>query len=142
MNKNLVKIGMKVIPYQKTAFTSKLEQSNVWKRAKSKNQEYLYVIDYDSALKYFVLDDVNMNDGENGDYFRPEDFEPYIETNVEELNKLMKQQTKILNTVEKYMNKYPFAKEGGSEYISQSNDPQIGAIDLACELADIYCEYN
>jgi hypothetical protein len=52
------------------------------------------------------------------------------------------QQIKILNAVDRYMNKYPFAKEGGSEYVSQSDPPQIGAIDLACELADIYCEYR
>ena len=49
---------------------------------------------------------------------------------------------KIINAVERYMSRYPFAKEGGSEYVSQSDDQQVGAIDLVCELADIYCEYN
>jgi len=104
----------------------------------------LYVIDRDYEFNCFVLDDKNVNNGENGDLFNPEDFKPYIEKIEQDKFKIFvtEQQVKILNAVDRYMSKYPFAKEGGSEYVSQSDDPQVGAVDLACELADIYCEYN
>jgi len=56
--------------------------------------------------------------------------------------KITEKQIKILNAVERYINKYPFCQKLGAEYVGQSDDPQIGAIDLACELADIYYEYK
>jgi len=135
-----VRIGMRVVPFQKTAFGN-LEHSNVWKDALNKNQSYLYIVGWDTSLNYFVLDDENFDNGDNGDYYNAEDFEPYEETRVVQ-QIVTEQQIKILNAVDRYISKYPFAKDGGSEYVSQSDDPQVGAIDLACELADIYCEYN
>jgi len=81
MKKEHVKIGMRVIPFQKTVF-SQLEKSNTWKDAQNKNQDYLYVVDWDDKLNCFVLDDENMNDEDNGDFFNPEDFEPYEEDGV------------------------------------------------------------
>jgi len=78
MKKEDIKIGMRVVPFQKTAF-SQLENSNTWKDALNKNQKYLYVIDWDDELNCFVLDDENINDGDNGDFFNTEDFKPYSE---------------------------------------------------------------
>jgi hypothetical protein len=54
---------------------------------------------------------------------------------------ISEQQIKILNAVELFMNKYPYLKKKGSKIFYES-DAQSGAIDLVCELADIYCEYN
>lgn len=89
MRKEDIEIGMKVVPYQKTAYTHELEDSGVWKDARNKNQDYLYVIDWDHALNCFVLNDENMNDGDNGDFFNAEDFKPY---NVSLKDKLLKLQ--------------------------------------------------
>jgi len=139
-----VKIGQKVIPYSKTVVNYEgLSNSNEWKYAMSINQYYLYVTEWNEDRKCFTLA-TEINGG--GDYFNAHDFEPYIETKVIQQDKfkiyITEQQVKILNAVDRYISKYPFAKDVGSEYVSQSDDPQIGAIDLACELADIYCEYN
>jgi len=82
MNKNDIKIGMRVVPFQKTAFTQKLENSGVWRDALSKGQEYLYVIDEDKEFECFVLNDENFNDDDNGDFFNPEDFEPFNEQDI------------------------------------------------------------
>ena len=144
MLKEDVEIGMKVIPYSKTVEDFEgLENSGHWKGAISINQYYLFVTGWHEDTNAFSLG-IEIND--SGDYFNACDFEPYIETQVVQQDKfkiyITEQQVKILNAVDRYVSKYPFAKEGGSEYVSQSDDPQVGAIDLACELADIYCEYN
>lgn len=144
MKKENVVIGQKVVPFQKTPdeFYG-LENSNNWKNALVKNQNYLFVSSWDEDEETFIL---GCNENGQGDYFNACDFEPYEETTTIQQDKfkiyVTEQQVKILNAVDRYMSKYPFAKEGGSEYVSQSDDPQVGAVDLACELADIYCEYN
>ena len=77
MKREDITVGMKVIPHSKTtANYGGLNWSTNWKRAKEINQPYLFV----SGIKTdkIILSD---KDGENdvGDYFLPEDFEPYIE---------------------------------------------------------------
>jgi len=54
---------------------------------------------------------------------------------------ITEQQVKILNSVDRYMSKHNFISVG-NEYVSQSNAPQVGMIDLVFELANIYCEYT
>lgn len=46
-------------------------------------------------------------------------------------------QVKILNAVERYINKHPFCKEVG-----QSDEAIEDGTKLVCELADIYYKYN
>lgn len=82
MRKQDVVIGMRVVPFQKTAYTYGLENSGVWKDARNKNQEYLYVIDWDEELKCFVLSDENVNNEDDGDFFNPEDFKHYNEQDI------------------------------------------------------------
>ena len=64
---------MKVVPHSKSY--GGLENSFVWQSAKNKNQPYLFVSRIQSA-KIILNDDI---DDEFGDFFLPEDFEPYIE---------------------------------------------------------------
>jgi hypothetical protein len=40
------------------------------------------------------------------------------------------------------MNKHPHAKTVGAEYVSQNDNAQIDAVDLVCDLADMYCKYE
>ena len=45
MKKEDVKIGMKVVPHSKSVWDKQtLTDSNCWKEATERNQEYLYVI--------------------------------------------------------------------------------------------------
>jgi hypothetical protein len=77
MRKEDIEIGMKVVPFQKTLEGyAEFEDSHVWKRAKEKNQNYLYVIDFDEDETYYILSEI-MNDEADGDFFNAEDFEPY-----------------------------------------------------------------
>ena len=48
----------------------------------------------------------------------------------------------ILNRVHSYMNKHPMAGRVGGEYVNQDDEAQIDAIELVCDLADVYCNYN
>ena len=77
MKREDIKIGLKVVPHSKTTINyGGLNWSTNWNRAKEINQPYLFV----SGIKTdkIILSD---EDGKNdvGDYFLPEDFEPYIE---------------------------------------------------------------
>ncbi len=67
-----VKIGMKVVPHDKTAgvmWTGSISPS--WERAKAKGQPYLFVKEFlDNA---WVLSD----DKDGGGFFNASDFEPY-----------------------------------------------------------------
>lgn len=76
-NKN-VKIGMKVMPFQKTAYWDGLDSSNAWNRAKNSNQPYLYVKEWDYDRGYWVLNDT-IDDNHGGDFFNSCDFSPYKE---------------------------------------------------------------
>ena len=79
MKKEDVKIGMKVVPHSKSIWNNQtLTDSNCWKEATERNQEYLYVIFWSDSFSAFVLTE-NEENQEDGEYFNSEDFEPYEE---------------------------------------------------------------
>lgn len=74
-----VKIGMKVVPFQKTVKGyDGLSTSVAWYRAKEKHQPFLYVAKKDGDGIFILYDDVNYVDL-GCDYFNACDFQPYIE---------------------------------------------------------------
>lgn len=76
MNNSDVKIGMKVVPFQKT-IGDVFEKSIVWKWAQRDKQPFLYVNGYEPYNDYWRLH--NSETGEqNGDFYKAEDFEPYV----------------------------------------------------------------
>ena len=68
-----IKIGQKVVPHSKSKGSH--FNSSCWRKVKENKDPYLYVIRIDGNT--IVLDD--ERDAELGDYFLPEDLEPYIE---------------------------------------------------------------
>lgn len=78
MKKEEVIIGMKVFPFQKTAWGS-LEGSCEWEDAKDKAKNYLYVVDWDDTENCFILSSVKDEPEDGGDFYNPEDFKPYDE---------------------------------------------------------------
>ena len=78
-----ITIGLRVIPHSKS-YCGNLDGSVDWKCAQSKNQPYLFVSEICSH--YIVLESTERSN--KGDFFLPEDFEPYIEDNKknEEIN--------------------------------------------------------
>jgi len=73
MKREFIGVGMKVVPHSKS-FYGNLESSINWSHAKTINQPYLFVSKINSDC--IVLDSIKGSD--NGDYFLPKDFEPYI----------------------------------------------------------------
>jgi hypothetical protein len=67
--------GMKVVPFQKTAWSG-LEHSNAWNSVKDTDHPYLYLKGKEYGDSYALL----CQDSElhGGDFFNFEDFEPYI----------------------------------------------------------------
>ena len=83
MKKEDVIIGMKVVPHDKTAKNWEgLENSDIWKDALQNNQPYLFVAGFDTYEEFYEL---SKNSDEDGDFFNPEDFEPYLMKNGNEL---------------------------------------------------------
>jgi hypothetical protein len=86
--------GTKVVPHTKTIWST-LEKSVTWKTAKSRNQPYLYVTEYEAASfhndcqeAYLLAEDCTAS----GDYFRPSDFityEEWLENKVKELERML-----------------------------------------------------
>jgi hypothetical protein len=78
MNDKDVKIGMKVVPFKKTAgfFAPRLKDSATWRRAQEDGQEFLYVIGYDNSRPCWVLSD--NEDSHTGDFFNADDFYQYV----------------------------------------------------------------
>jgi hypothetical protein len=77
LNKKDIKIGMKVVPFQKTVKNYlDFNSSGVWRRAKEKNQNYLYVVGFEENEKYYMLSEI-MGFEIYGDFYNAEDFEPY-----------------------------------------------------------------
>ena len=74
MEREFISVGIKVIPHSKS-YCGNLESSVNWNHAIMINQPYLFVSSIYPA--YIVLDSIEGSNG--GDYFLPEDFEPYIE---------------------------------------------------------------
>ena len=80
MEREFISVGMKVIPHSKSVCGyGDLNSSINWQHATRINQPYLFVSSIYPA--YIVLDFIK--DSNSGDYFLPEDFEPYIEENQE-----------------------------------------------------------
>lgn len=98
MKKKDVQIGMKVVPHSKTALTN----STIWGRALDYNQNYLYVVGTNELG--FILNNTNILT--SGDYFRHEDFEPYIEKEFPLYQtKNDRRIDKLLLVMEEYKNK-------------------------------------
>jgi hypothetical protein len=73
-----VKIGMKVVPFQKTVVEwGDLEDSSCWMRRVDKPHPFLYVNEWDKDINCWILGDINVLGA--GDYFNACDFEPYSE---------------------------------------------------------------
>ena len=81
MKREFITIGMRVVPHSKS-YCGNLESSINWQHAIRINQPYLFV----SRIYpyYIVLDSIEGSN--NGDYFLPEDFEPYIEEKLNQEN--------------------------------------------------------
>jgi hypothetical protein len=77
MQNENVHIGIRVTPHSKTAYQKDLESSFAWKMALRKGQNFLYVLDQDKTLGYWLLNDAMSP--VDGDYFNASDFEPYVE---------------------------------------------------------------
>lgn len=74
-----VRIGMKVVPFQKTVRTmqNNFRQILTAQAAIERGQPYLYVIGWNKYQKCWRLSD-NGRDS-SGDFFLSKDFEPYVE---------------------------------------------------------------
>ena len=71
-----VKIGMKVVPHNKTTWRN-LSKSNAWEKGKERG--YLYVTLYDREEESWVLDQQKEYSDCDGDFFNACDFELYAE---------------------------------------------------------------
>lgn len=79
MKEDNIQIGMKVVPFQKTVLGwGRLHNSEVWETAIKKDQKYLYVVGKNNKNDCYILNDELDLDNIDGDYFNPEDFEPYV----------------------------------------------------------------
>ena len=75
MKKEDVFIGQRVIPFQKTVDGWGGLEYSIWSNAKEREQPYLYILFWDEDEGVFVLSD--RKDDQSGDFFNPEDSEPY-----------------------------------------------------------------
>ena len=83
MEREDITVGMMVVPHSKSVFSyGDLESSVNWQHAIKINQPYLFVSNI--YPDYIVLDSIKESNG--GDYFLPEDFEQYIESNANQEN--------------------------------------------------------
>lgn len=83
-----VNLGMKVVPHSKSIGFRMLDQSKNWKRAKDRNQSFLWVVDINTREGCFGLCDINRS--ESYDRFLAEDFEPYVDENRKKLEEYFK----------------------------------------------------
>jgi hypothetical protein len=79
MQNNNIQIGMKVVPHAKTAYFNGLDSSIAWRNALEMEQKFLYVLDQDKTVGYWLLNDIANPVILDGDYFNACDFEPYVE---------------------------------------------------------------
>ena len=75
MKEQDVRIGMKVVPHDKTAGQKGLKKSTIWEVAKDDRLNYLYVRGKEDGV--FILS--NEENYGIGELFNPCDFEPYID---------------------------------------------------------------
>jgi hypothetical protein len=78
----MFKVGDKVVPHAKTATGyMSLESCNYWRKAKEKNQFFLYIIqikenpNYENEIVYVLH---SLKNGSGGNFYREEDLTPYI----------------------------------------------------------------
>jgi len=77
MKREDISIGLRVVPHSKSVSGyGDLDSSHCWQIVKGSESPYLYVIRIDHDV--IVLDAIF--DSWTGDYFLPEDFDPYIES--------------------------------------------------------------
>ena len=76
MKEQDIRIGMKVVPHDKTAGHKGLKKSTTWEVAKDDRQNYLYVRGKESGV-YILSNKENYGIAE---VFNACDFEPYIDT--------------------------------------------------------------
>ena len=83
-----VKIGMRVVPHSKLNDNNFLSYGIVYKRALSKNQKYLYVINIEKFKignnNVYTLNDIIYENYQTGDFYIASDFEPDIKTERKE----------------------------------------------------------
>jgi hypothetical protein len=119
LKKEDVRMGMKVIPFQKTAVGWEEDIEEYKNHTYNygyflRENGYLYATEYDEYEEAWVLtDDLNERDG---DYFNAEDFEPYEQYSLKE--KLLKLQ-KLYNEMMELQ--YEINGEFNNKLISISN---------------------
>ena len=94
MKEQDVRIGMKVVPHDKTAGQKGLKKSTIWEVAKEDSLNYLYVRGKEDGV--FILS--NEENYGIGELFNPCDFEPYIDTQeaADALNRAINNLTETL----------------------------------------------
>lgn len=78
MRKQDIKIGMKVVPFRKTAegWSYPLDESHCWNDAKAMG--FLYVVAWEAEENCWVLS--GRLESKSGDFFHSRDFRPYVES--------------------------------------------------------------
>lgn len=81
MKNSDVKIGMKVVPHDKTVegYGDGLNESNQWSVAKENNQPFMYVTEWSDDENCWCLSADNIPNTYNADFFDASDFELYRE---------------------------------------------------------------
>ena len=77
MNRDDIKVGIKVVPHAKTIYIRGLEQSIAWNNAKRMNQPYLFVTSIERDGSFLLNEVYTPERNATGDYFNAEDFEIY-----------------------------------------------------------------
>jgi len=98
-----VKVGMKVVPHSKTEGYCNLDKCELYRRAKERGQPFLYVTGIDDMSDVgtvVILSDTNEKLGE-GNYYKAEDFEPYVESSFD----IIKRKEKEIKEIEASLQK-------------------------------------
>lgn len=121
-------IGDKVVPVSKTVWGT-LEESNVWKRAKEKNQNFIYINSLNGDGEHGVLTcNEEITEYDSGDFFRESDLVLYTEETgvtdnvkqlVENLKKLVEEANLAIKELKDFQHDIQF------EIQSESNEEQV-----------------
>ena len=112
MKEQDVRIGMKVVPHDKTAGQKGLKKSTIWEVAKDDSLNYLYVRGKDEGA--FILS--NKENYGMAERFNACDFEPYIDIQEASdalnraINNLAETLTKTLQPLAEWLNRPEVAK--------------------------------
>jgi hypothetical protein len=122
METSKVKVGMRVVPHNKTFAGRGLNDSNVWNYQGGLEQRFLYVTK--KTDDFFTLDVVK--DSNSGDYFNASDFEPYIEPKAPSFR---------IKSGRKHGNQYTIqladGRKGESPY--NSEQPYLSVLEAFCK---------